>query len=804
MKRIYLWALLALIMGIMACSDNAAIDTPEPNNPGAEGDVNLTVSIKLPGTDAVPYSQIALSDELAIDSVMAFAFVEKSGEFIFNKMYPFSKQDNGSGGIIIAGTTISLPITVKNTNSDMKFFFVANSGGITSLRNLTPGLATETDFLKALTNTTFQGMKNRNDQNVSPLLMTTDSVRITSTELQAENPTIDNLEFKRIVSRIDIRNRERTLAIDSVQFLNTPRQSLIFNKKRSNNSWQFAENGTAVSRSNFPIVRIQDDLRYPPKQAGSPTETVDSVHLKSLFFPYEGEIVDPNAVTANTSIRVWGRLNPKAGDNTSGTEVIYNLNLAEGKKPNDDTPVQLLRNNRYILLIENALAHEITYNFTVNEWIEDDDTVKHIMDPEIGLQYNGTKLFELEANKAGGSYTIDVNSPTDWDIQIGYVDGDGWLTPSTPQTYSDIPNYFTLTAEENWGEARKAIVIVRSKVSITAEETQFTVTQGSVNPLAKFAKANLRTDYTIGDDLTAQTAGNISDSRVVGALFQWGRNIPFDNASLTNDQKIQGTLNVDHLEVGSNKFILGNNTEGNSNRYNWMSEGKLNDTWLNISNQTPVAIKGDPCPAGYRLPTVKEIAMIIPINNTVGSYETNASHGSDYASEATAAFYYMSEDASSKVSIENTTPAIYITNGNSILPQYAYAIKRKGLDHSYAMRWTYKGSIIETGAINSENPAFLTIESVPTTEIDINVINKSTFWTTSINSGNYVVRYFPAAGLRNWSSGAANSQGNSGFYWASNASSTTNAWAASFNTGNVYLFAHYRSYGFSIRCVTND
>jgi uncharacterized protein (TIGR02145 family) len=67
--------------------------------------------------------------------------------------------------------------------------------------------------------------------------------------------------------------------------------------------------------------------------------------------------------------------------------------------------------------------------------------------------------------------------------------------------------------------------------------------------------------------------------------------------------------------------------------------------------------------------------------------------------------------------------------------------------------------------------------------------------------GDYL--YLPAAGYRNISNGSLEVRGSSGFYWSSNADTSTadNAWIAHFGNGSEYVGVANKSYGYPVRCV---
>jgi uncharacterized protein (TIGR02145 family) len=81
---------------------------------------------------------------------------------------------------------------------------------------------------------------------------------------------------------------------------------------------------------------------------------------------------------------------------------------------------------------------------------------------------------------------------------------------------------------------------------------------------------------------------------------------------------------------------------------------------------------------------------------------------------------------------------------------------------------------------------------------------------SSFGNGGYSVKpdgstttlFFPAAGYRNYSTGALNFVGLNGNYWSSTTAGA-GAYYSSIDSGRVYpSYINYRGYGFSVRCVS--
>ena len=58
----------------------------------------------------------------------------------------------------------------------------------------------------------------------------------------------------------------------------------------------------------------------------------------------------------------------------------------------------------------------------------------------------------------------------------------------------------------------------------------------------------------------------------------------------------------------------------------------------------------------------------------------------------------------------------------------------------------------------------------------------------------------PVAGYREYSTGALTTVGSHGFFWSSTVSGTS-ARSLRFYSSNAFMYANYRAYGFSVRCI---
>lgn len=227
-----------------------------------------------------------------------------------------------------------------------------------------------------------------------------------------------------------------------------------------------------------------------------------------------------------------------------------------------------------------------------------------------------------------------------------------------------------------------------------------------------------------------------------------------------------------------------------------MTGGRLDDTWNSVARQVDMEGKsGDPCPAGWRLPTVEEIAEIMPINGTAGAYATSNTSG-NFAAETTTGYYYEEGNTTDKKFVTSTAPAYYYGGGTSSGNNgVVYGVKKQGTEYAAAFRWEHVGTTNSStgGSYLKITSVKVAKEFVPTGLASVRDLD----WDGS----EAVVRYFPAADHRQYTGFPFRRTEGIGFYWSSSASSETYAWSLYFNGSSAYLSYHNRAYGFSVRCV---
>jgi len=471
MKKMSFWALLSCLMITAACSDSN--DLPGKGDPGSSDNLNVNVSLKLPGTDIVSYADIATNEEIKVDSLNIYMFSKEndsSTDFTLQKVLVQGEDFS------TLSSSVGVDISFKVSGADDKhLYFIANdTEGIASLAATDIRNTTEDEFKALLTDAVPQ---------VPSLLMTAyQSVAKAALETAVTDGTpvaLGDVELTRVASRLDILNYEKTLAIDSVQLLNTPSASFIYNVV-DGTTWTFAGVPSPVALVNLPVKKIDDALRYVPGSASLASEEQgDSLSLKGLYYPYEGLTTNDSK---SLTLKIWGRLN--ATDQTNGSLAVYEVPLTETTAASADPSAQrILRNHRYIVRINNAISGTMSATFTIKDWtVADGDTVTQPIDAGLlkvtSTALNISKVLEVpatfSASAADSTYTFAVEASTAWTFGFNGSETADWVTIDAGtivmNTDTGIGESFTLKINKNeTTEARE----VRIKVVSSADPELF-------------------------------------------------------------------------------------------------------------------------------------------------------------------------------------------------------------------------------------------------------------------------------------------------------------------------------------------
>lgn len=183
--------------------------------------------------------------------------------------------------------------------------------------------------------------------------------------------------------------------------------------------------------------------------------------------------------------------------------------------------------------------------------------------------------------------------------------------------------------------------------------------------------------------------------------------------------------------------------------------------------------------SGYHLPSNQEWFGIVP--EAPGYVRFNATTSYDNITE--------------NVIVQGDTITMTSDFRNPKIPT-CYALRYKGTDMVSAWKYEY---------VKNSNDTHLKITSrIVAPSVTINDIANDAYWST--NTGNDVVRYFPASGYKkNDPTGIGDvNVGTHGYFWSSTENSSTNAWCMIFSNENAQSSGdHYKIYRrYSVRLFT--
>ena len=366
------------------------------------------------------------------------------------------------------------------------------------------------------------------------------------------------------------------------------------------------------------------------------------------LYTYEND--DPDAATA-TTIEINGLFR--------GSPFSRILPFVD----KDKKPVIIERNHRYLVRLNPAPGlTDITYNITVADWnAVDTINVKPTQKEKPTITY--TSALTPNRNKKLTVFdpvTITMDAVCSFDTQyqllpeIGAPAGTdiSWIsiTASDPETVTRAETgikrtYTVALADNKTGAPRRAMLLIANGTNFTARDTIHieqelyypgtTIKPVLVNNNKYWAPVNcgataIPTSVPETGDITA-TCGN---------LYQWGRKYGFPaNESLaegptatfptiTGNWPTQSDLPTldDAGSTWKGKFILLGSTSPNNTQSNWLQfvKGQDNPTDAQMTDPTawyqklwnagdethPVKTVYDPCPAGWRVPTLTEWGAI--------------------------------------------------------------------------------------------------------------------------------------------------------------------------------------------------
>ena len=470
--------------------------------------------------------------------------------------------------------------------------------------------------------------------------------------------TVSNvkIELKRVVARFDIDNTARTsnLTIQSIALKQGRKTGTLWN---GGTLTPVAEADLATS----PLLMEYKEVDYTAFANANTGVT------ESAIYTY------PTLDTDKASLIIKGTYHdPVTNSDKPATYTVPLQKTDDATGTTAD--IAILRNNRYKLRIIDVTSTTMAAAFEIEDWTSSGGITVKPEAPVLPITFSatGADVAEVGDDKIrvdvdGGTFTLTVSHINDKPVTIEttpeyeptYGDGDNnWITiaPVTRAT-TGVAKTVTITANNSadtdqkpyevhigyitvkWGDAPQE----QTKLEIYRGASSVTYLDPAAGQTVRFAAVKMRDDrYWAPINVGAKTAknkatqdANTDITEDAGKLFQWGRLYGFaatNNATTcTNDLADIDLLgrpeqaDLTNMSKWDGKFIIGTSEL----KYNWLQingagnpnpedDAMVEGAWYQqlwnanegTRNSDVVKTDADPCPEGWRVPTLGEWIMI--------------------------------------------------------------------------------------------------------------------------------------------------------------------------------------------------
>ncbi len=753
--------ILAVILAFAACSHELELPNSDPTPDGA-----LKVNVKFPGcTFVTPQTYAGTFPAEAFEKSLSNVRI-----FVFN-------DDTGQPGKLL-GTEPVTPGTGDTEAGVSATFFMRYFGALhlVAVANLDFDKA-KIDAMGGISFAVFsKTLVTQPAGTPNAFAMASEPLEVTIPDPQSGTPA-PSLSFllERLSARIDIENL--TTADGGGEFVLTGARLRLGDIDRSY------------------LIKGQD----PALTAG----TDGAVHLPGIEWT-ENQGVNDDMKKMYAQLYTY--------ENVANTLVVQVKGTFKGVPAQFDLPFgdkAVKRNTRYLVRVNNFTGNKVNFDIVVADWNEGGD-----IPLKPGTDATRPTVVAIAASDANGNpatqaHTLTYSSGTDPDnvTDIALTNPTLYYTKITVESPSAESMILVNRAEVPWltvqelgessivgGKLRQQFLVTYGATNdryprAARLEIQNKFVPDKINPklinitqpgnaastllLARVSNANVD---NLNQFATAVTPDNVATDEVMGKLYQWGRNVPFDYSVPPV---------VSNTRVGANDPAVWGNTfiAPGEVPHNWLHNAVADDTWTTLvakATSAPVGYTGtnggDPCPNGWRLPEEGEYLAMFPspIHTEVNFYgDVNKK---DYAEQITI----------------NGATTEYTADYYSTTKNVIYALKMKGGDNARltAYRYEYRGTLglwVIARHLGAAGAA-VTVEQIAV----------DSYWAA--NASGDVIRYFPAAGYYDVY-GNAVYRGVDAGYRASSKHTANTARHMFLSTLGVLRGANYKGYAFSLRCI---
>lgn len=473
--------------------------------------------------------------------------------------------------------------------------------------------------------------------------------------------TVSNvkIELKRVVARFDIDNTARTsnLTIQSIALKQGRKTGTLWN---GGTLTPVAEGVLATS----PLLMEYKEVDYTTLANANTGVT------ESAIYTY------PTLDTDKASLIIKGTYHDPVTNSDKPAAYTVPLQKTDGGTGNT-ADIAIIRNNRYKLRIIDVTSTTMAAAFEIEDWTSSGGiTIK----PEapVSATFTATGAVETGDDKmrvdvGGGTFTLTVshiNKPVTIETTPGYeptYGGTGWITvaPITRAAASNAEATITIApnnspdADQKSHEVHIGYITVKwgktpeeqMKLEIYRGASMVTYLDPAAGQTVRFAGVKMQDDkYWAPINVGAKTAKNKAATTGditadCGKLFQWGRksgvdavtDIPLSDIYDGTDRPV-GQAGIANMTKWEGKYIKPNASDPNT-QSNWLQfiKGQDNpadaamvkDAWYqqlwNANEGTAGAAvakaDADPCPEGWRVPTMDEWTAIGADNTTTYDWD---------------------------------------------------------------------------------------------------------------------------------------------------------------------------------------